>query len=131
MQGAWTVSEDVGELVLLVESDGSNVDAVTVAYFVQNQTAQGCSSCSTNDGSIIFPPPFSPSPSLPIDGSDFIIGMGSLLFPPGATLAAISVTIINDDLPERTESFTVSLLPAQDIVLTTDRATITINDNDG
>ena len=44
MQEAWTVSEDVGELVLLVESDGSNVDAVTVAYFVQNQTAQGCSS---------------------------------------------------------------------------------------
>ena len=57
--------------------------------------------------------------------------MGSLLFPPGATLAAISVPIIDDDLPERTESFTVSLLPAQDVVLTTDRATITINDNDG
>ena len=32
VQGAWTVSEDAGEVILLVESDGSNVVPVNVSY---------------------------------------------------------------------------------------------------
>ena len=75
--------------------------------------------------------------SLPpsLAGSDFIIpSMGTLLFPPGATLAAITIPILDDELPETTESFLVSLsLPGPDgtVELTSDLATVTINDNDG
>ena len=126
MQKTLTVSEDIGELILLVESDGSNVDTVTVMYLVQNQTAQGCELCvyCANKGIFI-------SLSLSLDGSDFLVGIGSLLFPPASTQAAITVPVIDDRLPERAEFFTVSLLPAQDVVFATDEATVTINDNDG
>ena len=43
MQQMLTVSEDSGEAVLLVESNGENVDPVTVVYSFQNGTgtAQG------------------------------------------------------------------------------------------
>ena len=57
--------------------------------------------------------------------------MGMLLFPPGATLAAIVVPIINDESAEPTEFFNINLLPAADISLTTDLATVFIDDNDG
>ena len=47
MQQMLTVSEDTGEAVLLVESNGENVDPVTVVYSFQNGTgtAQGLLSC--------------------------------------------------------------------------------------
>lgn len=60
--------------------------------------------------------------------------MGTLRFPPGATLAAITIAILDDNLPETSESFFVSLLPLGPdgtVELTADLATITIMDNDG
>ena len=40
---AWTVSEDAGEVILLAESDGLNVDPMTVVYLLNGTgTAQGC-----------------------------------------------------------------------------------------
>ena len=57
--------------------------------------------------------------------------METLFFPPGATLAAIVVPIINDESAEQMEFFNINLLPAVDIFLTTDQATVFIDDNDG
>lgn len=50
MQEMWTVSEDSGDLVLLVESDGLNMEPETVNYSAQNRlgSAQGYSSYSLN-----------------------------------------------------------------------------------
>ena len=58
-------------------------------------------------------------------------GVGTLLFPPGTTVAAITVPIIDDESAESTEFFTVSLFPGQDVALTADQATVYIEDNDG
>ena len=45
VQETWTVSEDIGELNLIVESDGLNVEPVIVDYAVNGTgTAQGSSS---------------------------------------------------------------------------------------
>ena len=42
VQETWTVSEDIGELNLIVESDGLNVEPVIVDYAVNGTgTAQG------------------------------------------------------------------------------------------
>ena len=57
--------------------------------------------------------------------------MGTLFFPAGATLAAIAVPIIDDESAEPTEFFSINLLPAADISLTIDVATVIIDDNDG
>ena len=67
-----------------------------------------------------------------LDGSDFVLtGVGDLCFPPGDVINSITIPILDDQLPESTESFIVSLLPGLDVDLTTVLATITINDNDG
>ena len=67
-----------------------------------------------------------------LDGSDFVLtGVGQLLFPPGALVDSIVIQILDDELPESIESFSVSLSPGPDVVLTTALATVTINDNDG
>ena len=61
-------------------------------------------------------------------------GVGTLLFPPGTTVAditVITVPIIDDKSVELTEFFTVSLFPGQDVALTADQATVYIEDNDG
>ena len=57
--------------------------------------------------------------------------MGTLLFPPGDTSASIIIPIVDDDLPEVPESFSVSLSPGLDIEITATLATVMINDNDG
>ena len=45
MQEAWTAPESIGEFILVVESDGLNVEPVIVAYSLNGTgTAQGCSS---------------------------------------------------------------------------------------
>ena len=62
---------------------------------------------------------------------DFSGPVGMLAFPPGARLASIRVPIVDDDSPEETESFTVILQPGDDFSLSTQQATVTIQDNDG
>ena len=66
-----------------------------------------------------------------LDQVDFLVGRGTLFFSPQATLAAIVVPIINDESAEPTEFFNIKLLPAVDISLTADLATVFIDDNDG
>jgi hypothetical protein len=73
------------------------------------------------------------SHSLPssLDGSDFVLGVGDLFFPPGDVINSITILILDDELPESTESFAVSLSPGLDVEITTTLATVVINDNDG
>ena len=53
------------------------------------------------------------------------------MFPPGATLGAIVIPIIDDEVAEPPEFFRVDLSPGEDVTLTTSLATVNINDNDG
>ena len=67
-------------------------------------------------------------------GLDYISGvnLATLVFPPGATLGAIVVPIIDDESAEPTEFFRINLLPVQDVILTdTAQATVFIEDDDG
>ena len=58
-----TVSEDTGEVILLIESDGSNVDPVNVSYSLSGSgIARGSMSLKTTFYGGIF---ISLSPSLP------------------------------------------------------------------
>ena len=67
-------------------------------------------------------------------GLDYISGVNltTLVFPPGATLGAIVVPIIDDESAEPTEFFRINLLPVQDVILTdAAQATVFIEDDDG
>ena len=124
------LSEGAGEVVLLLESDGRNVEPVDVTYSLQNrsETADGSSIHSLNIDFYI--PTLCILTSAGLDYLDFG-GVGTLLFPPGTTVAAITVPIIDDESAESTEFFTVNLFPGQDVALTADQATVHIEDNDG
>ena len=121
-----TVSEDAEEVILLIESDGSNVDPVNVSYSLSGSgTAQGSMSLKIfYDGIFISLSPFSisvslflshMSPSLSLDGSDFLLtGVGDLFFPPGAVINSLTVSILDDELSESLESFSIILSPGVD-----------------
>ena len=64
-------------------------------------------------------------------GSDFILPMDTLVFPPGGTSASIVIPILDDNLPEVPESFFVSLSPGLDVEITAALAAAMINDNNG
>ena len=66
-----------------------------------------------------------------LDGEDILLFTGTLVFPPGATLGAIVIPIIDDEVAEPPEFFRVNLSPGEDVTLTTSLATVNINDNDG
>jgi len=79
-----TVNENSGPAVFTVSLSAASAKTITIAYTtVANGTA--------------------------LAGSDFTTTAGTLTFLPGQTTATISVPIINDNMPEPNETFTVSL----------------------
>ena len=111
------VSEDVGDLVMTVfrgtvlggESYGPLEQETTVTYSTTSDTA--------------------------IDGDDYMSSSGTITFASGETTQTISIPIVNDDIPEGDESFTITLSnPSSDSVLvnpSTIMVVININDNAG
>ena len=68
------------------------------------------------------------------DGTDVVVGSGSLLFSPGSMYARVSIPITDDSLTEANEVFTVRLrsLGGSAILLPAKRdAVVTILDDDG
>lgn len=64
------------------------------------------------------------------DDTDFTAASGSVELPPGATTAPVAVTLLDDDVFEPEESFTVTLSSAVNAVLDRAEATGTIRDDD-
>lgn len=100
------VSEDAGKASLTVVRTGGSSGAVTVTYSVDGRTA---------------------SP-----GSDYITPSGSLTFQDGETSKTIDITLVNDDIFEPDEEFTVGLLGTNGVgqVGAPRTATIKIVDDD-
>ena len=68
------------------------------------------------------------------EGSDFIFGLYNVLFPAGVTRAAFNVTIIEDDILEPDESFTLVIdlltLPRRIVIGSSSQTTVTILNDD-
>ena len=100
-----TVIEDMGMAIIPVNRTGDTSLAASVEYSINNDTAQS--------------------------GQDFIGSSGTLNFAPGQTIAEIMVDIIEDDLVETDETFSVAIGQATGAVLGTIRtAIVTIEDDD-
>jgi len=101
------VSEEAGKVALTVVRTGGSSGTVTVNYSVDDQTA--------------------------LAGSDYVdIPNGSLTFLDGETSKTIEINLIDDDVFESDETFTVGLLGTNGIgqVGTPRTATVTIVDDD-
>jgi len=97
--------EDAGELSFTVTLSDPAATPVTVAY-------------STSDGSATA-------------GSDYIVTTGVLTFEPDATAATVYVSIVDDDVEESVETFSVLLAEAVGAPIGTGGAVGTIFDDDG
>jgi hypothetical protein len=85
------IAEDAGQVVLNVSLSTSSTLTVTVDY-------------ATVEGSALA-------------GEDFVPAGGTLTFAPGSSLGTLSVTLLDDALPEQDESFSVVLTAPQDATL--------------
>jgi hypothetical protein len=110
-QVQWTSStysadENSGNAALVVRRSGIDSGTVIVHY-------------STSDGTAAA-------------GSDYVATSGDLTFPPGGPPEQIvNVPLINDNIPEGTENFTVTLsLPSGGTLGTPSSATVSITDTD-
>ena len=79
----YTLSESAGSALLSVTRGGATSTTVTVHYETQDGLARA--------------------------GSDYTAQAGTLTFGPGETLKTISIPILDDDLPEGDETFTLIL----------------------
>ncbi|MFC5649782.1 Calx-beta domain-containing protein [Paenibacillus solisilvae] len=101
----YTVNEGAGSVLLSVSRTGGSAGAVTVDY-------------STSSGSAA-------------QGTDFGGVSGKLQFAEGETWADIEVPIVNEDMYEGDENFTMTLSnPTGDATIGNGSATVTIADND-
>jgi len=103
-----TVSESAGTLMLTVSRAGGSSGAVSVSYATANGTATA--------------------------GSDYTATSGTLNWPIADTVSkTITVPILNDSVPESSETFTATLTsPTGGATLgTPSTATVTITDDDG
>ncbi|MBD1845315.1 DUF4347 domain-containing protein [Cyanobacteria bacterium FACHB-63] len=100
------VSEDAGKASVMVVRTGGSTGAVTVTYSVDGRTA--------------------------LPGSDYITPSGSLTFQEGETSKTIDITLVNDDVFESDEDFTIGLLGTNGVgqVGAPRTATIKIVDDD-
>lgn len=62
--------------------------------------------------------------------ADYTASSGTLTFSPGQTSKTIPITIVNDNLYEQPESFSIVLSNPSNVTLQTTTATITIKDDD-
>jgi len=99
-----TAAENAGVMTFTVHLDKSASQPVTVTYATANDTA--------------------------LAGSDYISKSGTITFAPGETEKTITVSLVDDALPESTETFKVNLTSPTNATLGTSTATGTILDND-
>ncbi len=64
-------------------------------------------------------------------GLDYTASRGIVIFDPGATQGVIEIEITDDDVPESTETFAVTLLKPRNAIIARGTGTGTILDNDG
>ncbi len=98
-------SEDEGHLQLAIELSRTAEETVTVQYATSDVEAR--------------------------EGLDYTASRGVVVFDPGATRGVIEIAIIEDDLPEASERFTVELSHAINATIARGEGTGTILDNDG
>lgn len=98
------VSENSGPAVIEVTLTPASTSIVTVQY-------------STNAGSAV-------------GGQDYFGTTGTLTFNPGDTSQTYSVTLVNDSVPEATESFTARIFNPSGATMGANTAPVTINDDD-
>ncbi|MCY3618169.1 MAG: hypothetical protein OXG66_10880 [Acidimicrobiaceae bacterium] len=100
------VAEGAGAVVVVLELDRTSSETVTVDY-------------ATSDGTATEP-------------GDYTEVSGTATFASGETQKHVRVPLTDDDVAEQDETFTVVLTNAAGAVIGTDnRATVTINDDDG
>ncbi|MEO8033741.1 MAG: Calx-beta domain-containing protein [Acidobacteriota bacterium] len=105
---SYVVPESAGSAVLTVMRSGSLSQAATVTYETQSNNYYGATA-----------------------GADFSVVAGTLTFLPNEVTKTIAVPILDDTIPEGSESLYVSLLAATNAVLSSPSAIVTINDDDG
>ena len=98
-------SEDAGSLQLAIELSRSADEVVTVQYATSNVEAEA--------------------------GLDYTASRGVVIFDPGATRGVIEIEIMDDDIFEESERFTVTLSNPANAVIARGTGTGTILDNDG
>lgn len=98
------VNENAAEAAFPVTLSGASAYEVTVDWITGDGTARA--------------------------GEDYEAATGRVTFAPGETTGEIRVRILDDLLPERSETFTVSLSRAVNAVIEVPVATATINDDD-
>jgi len=99
-----TVSENAGTASVVVTLSPASTDTVTVNFATKPGTA--------------------------LAGQDYRGKSGTLTFNPGDTTKTVAVKIINDTVPEPTESFSVQLSSPVNAAIADGVATVTINDDD-
>ena len=97
--------EDAGAIQLPIELSRPTDAVVTVQYASTDGTAES--------------------------GLDYTASRGIVIFDPGATRGVIEIEITDDEIPESTETFAVTLLKPQNAIIARGTGTGTILDNDG
>ena len=100
-----SVDEDAGTVVMSVQLSSPSTTIVKVSYATANGTA--------------------------VSGSDFNARNGTITFQPGQTNKTATITLINDNVAENTENFSVNLSNATGGALISKAVgTVSLNDND-
>ncbi|MBZ8179981.1 DUF4114 domain-containing protein [Oscillatoria salina IIICB1] len=118
--GTATIEDDDGKPNLTIDDIIVNEDD-GVAVFTVNLDAP-----SGQDLSVDFT-----TVSGTATNNDFTPNSGTLFIPEGQTTATITVEILDDNLDEPDETFSIQLDNPSNVNLSDDTATATINDNDG
>lgn len=105
LMGPQTVFEGAGSVTVAVFLSSASSQTVTVQYATANGTAT--------------------SPA------DYASTNGTLTFAPGETSKPITVSIVNDQITEGDETFTINLSNPQNATIGTGQSTVTIKDGSG
>lgn len=121
---ALTITDDEGIPTVALEAatyqGDENDGTVTITINLSSPSAQAASvAYTTSDGTAVA-------------GDDYTAKSGTVTFPPQTTSQSFTVTILDDDLDESSETFSLALSSPEFATLGTPAAaTITIIDNDG
>ncbi len=97
--------ENEGRLQLRIQLNRSAEEAVTVRYATSDQTA--------------------------VEGDDYTASQGIVIFDPGATRGVVEIEIMDDDIPEEQETFSVTLSNPTNAEIDRGVGIGTIQDDDG
>lgn len=113
----------------------AQISIAPVAPITEGQNATfvvTLSEAASNTVTVDFSTEASDGPTAATAGEDFNAQTNQrITFNPGEVSKAIGVSTINDSIPEQTETFEVVLSNASGAPIVVNRATATINDNDG